>query len=244
MKRFSIVRALGHAFGVWARNVVPFTALTALLYAPVFIWIATYEVAGPLGDVLDELFGWPILAIYGLSTLLAPMLTYRVVQDLRGVRVSMLTSVRFGVRGFVPAIALAIAINVLSSLSSIGGVIVAAIVVCVYYVAPPAAVAERIGAWESLGRSSELTQGRRPGIFLLHLVPGLAAMALMFGWLLPGLEDPDSAIRGDLRATALIVAGAVALMQTFTGIVAAVSYALLRQDKDGLSHEELARVFE
>ena len=244
MTRFSVVRAFGHAIRVWLRNVVPFTVLTALLHAPVFAWIATRDVDGPLEDVVDPLFGWPILAVIGLSTLLAPMLTYRVVQDLRGVRVPMLTSMRFGVRGFVPAIALAIAVNVLLSFSSIGAVIVTAIVVCVYYVAPPAAVAERVGAWESFGRSSELTQGRRVGIFVLHLVPGLAAFAAMFFWVLPGLEDPGSAIRSDLRTTALIMVGAAVLLQTFTAIVAAVSYALLRQDKEGMSHEELARVFE
>ena len=34
------------------------------------------------------------------------------------------------------------------------------------------------------------------------------------------------------------------VFQMFTGIVQAVSYALLRMDKEGVTHDELARVFE
>jgi hypothetical protein len=36
----------------------------------------------------------------------------------------------------------------------------------------------------------------------------------------------------------------VGVFPLFTGIVEAVSYALLRQDKDGASYQDLAKIFE
>src|SRR5438477_1948810 len=101
MKQFRIFRALGLSFKAWFSNFIPFTLLAAVLYAPVVIWLARFD-AGDITDgeaLVNAYFGRPIYVLIALSTLLAPMITYRVIQDLNGHKVSMLTSMKFGVRG-------------------------------------------------------------------------------------------------------------------------------------------------
>lgn len=152
----------------------------------------------------------------------------------------MVTSLTFGLRGIVPAIIVAVAVNLLS-LIPLGGII-AAIITCIWFVAASAAVAERLGPIPALVRSAALTKGRRWGIFGLNFLIGVLAVILMVAWLVPMLRK-DPSIES-IRTGGLILIGVLGVFQLFSGIVAAVSYALLRQDKDGVSHEELARVFE
>jgi hypothetical protein len=244
MDQFRIMRALGLSFRAWARNFIPFTLLAALLYAPVVIWIATYDYSAShsLERLLDSVFLRPIYVLVGLSTLVAPMLTYRVIQELNGTRVSMLTSVKYGLRGILPAIIVAVIVNLLQLIPA--GGIVGAILTCMWFVATPAAVAERLGPFAALSRSGHLTGGRRWGIFGLTFLMGLLLVGLLMLWIMPMFAADADTVVGSLRKTAILLVVTVGVFQTLTGIVQAVSYALLRQDKEGISHEELARVFE
>jgi len=242
MQDFRVFRALGLSFQSWFRNFVPFTALAAVLYAPVFIYVATldFESASSLDKVIDRLFLWPIYLVVGLSTLLAPMLIYRIVQDLNGVKVSLWTSIQHGVRGFLPAIVLAVIVNVLQEVP--GGGIASTILTCIWFVAAPAAVAEKLGPFAAFGRSAELTRGRRWGIFGVTFLIGILAAILMFAWIVPSVSAATEL--SSVRTFAYVLVALFGVLHMFTGIVEAVSYALLRQDKDGVSHDELARIFE
>lgn len=244
MQEFRIFRALGLAFRSWFRNFIPFTLLAAVLYSPVIIWITTIdpEKAKSLDDLVNSIFVRPIYVLVGISTLLAPMITYRVIQELNGTKVSMGTSIRFGLRGILPALILAVVTNVLQ-LIPMGG-IVGAIVTCIWFVAAPAAVAEQLGPVAAMSRSAELTHGRRWGIFGLTFLIGLALVVILMAWIVPMLQKPDLEILTKLKQYSITFVVLMGVFQLFTGIVEAVSYALLRQDKDGVTHEELARVFD
>lgn len=244
MEQFRVSRAIGLSLKSWGRNFLPFTLLTAVLYSPAVIWIATMDLssAHSLDDLLNRVFLWPIYLVTGLATLLAPMLTYRVVQELNGVKVSMLDSMKYGVRGIVPAIILSVVVNVLQQIP-FGGIL-GAIVTCYWFVAAPAAVAEKLGPFAALTRSSVLTQGRRWGIFGLTFLIGIALIALLMVWIVPMFDSSTGDILANLKQTSLIFVCIMGLFHMFTGIVEAVSYALLREDKDGLSYEQLAKVFE
>lgn len=244
VQEFRIFRALGLSFTVWFRNFFPITLLAGLLYAPVFFWVATADLGAStdLDHILDVVFIKPIYALVGLSALLSPLLTYRVVQDLNGTKVSMLTSIKLGLRGIVPAVVLAVVTN-LVQLIPLGGIL-GAIITCYWFVAAPAAVAERLGPFAAFSRSSVLTQGRRGGIFGLTFLIGLALIGLLAVWIVPMFSREPHEIMEGLRTSALMFVATMAVFQTFSGIAQAVSYALLRQDKDGVSHEDLARVFE
>ena len=245
MQEFRVFRALGLAFKAWFRNFIPITLLAAVLYTPVVVWIATStpDLTATKDALVNNYFVRPTYVLVGLATFMAPLLTYRIIQDLNGTRVSLLTSIKYGMRGIVPAILLAAITNVLAMVP-IGGIL-GAIINCIWFVASPAAVAERLGPIAALSRSAVLTKGRRWGIFGLTFVVGLLMVLLMLAYIIPMVQHPDlQDPAGQFKQAAIVIVLLAALFNTLTGIVAAVSYALLRQDKDGVTHEELARVFE
>jgi len=243
MQQFRIFRALGMTFRVWFRNFIPFTLVAAVLYAPAVLVELRIDGTGLDEDaLLEAFFGPPMYLLVALSTLLAPMITYRVIQDLSGSKVSTLTSLRFGLRGVVPALMVTIIGQLLARIP-VAGPIIGTVATCIWFVATPAAVAERLWPMAALTRSSQLTSGRRWGIF------GLAALVVLLGilftavWLVPQLREGGDAVARTREAavTFMVVIGVYYL---FYGIAQAVSYVLLREDKDGVSREQLAKIFE
>jgi hypothetical protein len=244
MQQFRIFRALGMSFKAWFRNLIPFTLIAAVLYAPAVLWELRIDATGLEGEALfNAFFGPSMYLLIALSTLLAPMITYRVIQDLNGAKVSMMTSLQFGLRGVVPALMVTIVSQGLMQIP-IAGAIIATIAGCIWFVATPAAVAERLGAIAALTRSSQLTAGRRWGIFGLALMVNIVGLVLLTVWLLPQMREAGGDTVGRVREAALTFMIVIGVFQMFYGIAQAVSYALLRQDKDGVSHEELAKIFD
>jgi len=244
MEQFKISRALGLSFKSCFRNFLPFTLLAAVLYSPLVIWFATAtpESATDLEDVFNTVFMYPIYFTIGVSALLPPLLTYRVIQELNGTTVSFLTSIKFGLRGVLPALFLAVITNVAQHVP--GGGFVSAFLTCLYFVATPAAVAEKLGPFTAFSRSAELTKGRRWGIFGLTFLLGLMLAGLLLIWIIPMLEGGSLDSASSIRSSSIAVVVILGVFQMFTGVAQAVSYALLRQDKDGVSHAELARIFD
>lgn len=246
-REFRVFRALGLAIKVWAGNFIPFTVLAAVLYAPAFIWMRQLDPtkATSVDDLVQTYFVIPVYVVVAISTLLAPLLIYRVVKHLNGTPVSFFTSMRYGLRGIVPALIVAAATTAISLIplgivASVGS----SILLCFWFVASPAAVAERLNPIAALSRSATLTQGRRGGIFgLLFLLGAIVGIALL-AWIVPMVNDRSSNPFARFKDATLMFAIVMAVFRTYLGIVEAVSYALLRQEKDGVTHEELARVFE
>ena len=244
MEQFKISRALGLSFKSWFRNFIPFTLLAAVLYSPLAIWFAAFDLesATDRQDVFNTVFMYPIYFTIGVSTLLPPLLTYRVIQELNGTTVSIWTSIKFGLRGVLPALFLAVITNVAQRVP--GGGIVSAIVTCVYFVATPAAVAEKLGPFTAFSRSAALTRGRRWGIFGLTFLLGLMLAGLLLLWIVPMFSGNGFDTVAEIHRSAIEVVVVLGVFQMITGIAQAVSYALLREDKDGISYAELARIFD
>jgi len=240
MEQFKISRALGLSFTSCLRNFVPFTLLAAVLYSPLMIWYAMLKPDAAGGA--EDLFSYPIYFTVAVSTLLPPLLTYRIVQELNGTKVSLVTSLKFGLRGVLPALFLAVATNVAQQVP--GGGFLAAFLTCIYFVATPAAVAEKLGPFAAFSRSAELTKGRRWGIFGLTFLLGLVAAGLLLIWILPMLKSSSSQDVSSLRGSSIMLVVILGVFQMITGVAQAVSYALLRQDKEGVSHADLARIFD
>jgi hypothetical protein len=241
VQQFKVFRAIGLAFKAWFANFIPITLLAAVLYAPAIIWSIKMPVDdGPISEQGMNQFihiGWLVTAT---SALVAPFLTYRVVQYMNGTSSSMMSSIKHGFRGILPVIIFAVVINLLGFIP-FGG-IVAIFVQCYWFVCGPAAVAERLGPVAALGRSSTLTQGRRGGIFGLCFLLGIAMVIVLFALFIPMIEHGGRG--GEFKHAVIILIPLICGYQLFLGIVQAVSYSLLRQDKDGVSTEELAKVFE
>ena len=244
MQEFKVFRAIGLGIKSWIRNFIPFTVLMAILYAPAVLWIMKTDpnAATSIDDLQRNSFIYPIMLISAAATLLPPMLIYRVVQELNGTKVSILTSMKYGVRGILPALIIA-AITFVVGLVPLGGII-NIVLTCVFFVATPAAVAERLNPFKALSRSAELTGGRRWGIFGLTFLIGLVQIAIIMAVVAPMLTKGGDEILKNLKSTSLICVIVIGVFQMFDGVVQAISYALLRADKDGMSHEQLAKVFE
>jgi hypothetical protein len=253
LQNFKIFRALGLAFRAWFANFIPITLLAAILYSPVLVLAA--QLPGPeavathsrkemfdLYLVFFERVSWVLV---GAGTLLAPLVTYRVVQWMNGKRASIWTSLKFGVRGIVPAIMIAAVTSLLGLIPY--GVVIGIIISCIFFVAAPAAVAEKLGPINALWRAARLTDSRRGGIFVIYFLMVLAVFLVMFAAISPLMEgNHTNPIEGleTLKRTIAILVATMAVMHLVTGLVQAVSYALLRTDKDGISNEELATVFD
>jgi hypothetical protein len=241
MQQFKVFRAIGIAFKAWFSNFIPITLLAAILYAPAIILATTLKgtddaISQPQLDNFQHIL-WLVIAA---SSLLAPFLTYRVVQYMNGTSSSIITSITHGFRGIIPVIIVAVVVNVLQMIP-VGGII-GAILQCIWFVAGPAAVAERLNPIAALSRSSELTKGRRWGIFGLLFLIGLGLVIVMIALFAPMIANGG---RGsDFKHMVMIIVPTFCGFQLFVGVVQAVSYSLLRADKDGVTHEELAKVFE
>jgi hypothetical protein len=248
VNQFRVFRAIGLAFKAWFANFIPVTVLAAILYSPVFIWVLSLPKIHNIEDADQHwLDAWTLLftrgpwLLVGMSSLLAPLITYRVIQYLNGQSSSMVASLKYGLRGVIPALIVAGISNVLQLVP--GGAFVSIFVLCYFYVAAPAAVTEQLNPIAALGRSSQLTAGRRGGIFGLNFLLGAIVLGVMYTMLKPLLDDPAHHAT-DANGIALMLFGTMCVFQLFMGIVQAVSYTLLRTDKDGVTNDELAKVFE
>jgi len=243
MQEFRVFRAIGLSFKSLFRNFIPFVIITGVLYSPAILMVETSNVnSGSLETVLNSTFIYPLYAMAAAATLLSPMLTYRVVQELNGQKVSIFTSIKYGFRGILPALIIGIIGFVLGKIP-FGGII-NAVLTCIWFVAAPAAVAEKLNPIAALSRSAELTRGRRWGIFGLTFLLGLVMIAILFAYVMPLFDKSRDAVMASMKGTSLTVIITIGVFQMFNGIVEAVSYALLRADKDGMTHEQLAAVFE
>lgn len=246
MRQFRVFRTLAMAVRIWARNAVPLVLLSALLYGPVALWVAT---ASPPDDTSIETLvlrsvARPLAAQGALTALLAPLVTYRVIRELEGATVPFLVSARAGLRGIATAVFAAVVTWFLALVPVLGPFLML-FAACVWFVAPAAAVAERLRPGPALTRSAELTRGRRLAIFGMSVLPELMGTGLALTYssttlTRPGVADPV----GTIRDFTLVVLAVVAVFQVLRTVVAAVAYAFLRADKDGLTVTELGKVFE
>jgi len=238
VEQFKVFRAIGLAFKAWFASFFSITLLAAVLYVPIIAWVAMLPATLQFDDHLAK-FQHALWALIGVSALFAPLITYQVIQYMNDRKPALATSIKFGVRGIVPALIIAV-VTSLVQLAPMGGIL-GTIVTCYWFVGAPAAVVEGLNPIEALSRSAALTQGRRWGIFGLCLLLSLTIVIVFFAWLMPAAQSNDT---DPLRHMIVALMVIIAVYQLFLGIVQAVSYSLLRADKDGVPNDELAKVFE
>ncbi len=244
-EHFSVGTVLGTGFRVWLRNIIPFTLITAVIYAPLIIWAVT-AVSGEM--TLDRVGGAVHWETYGgalsllLNVFVSATLTYGVVMELQGKRASMLACVTNGFARLFPVLGVAI----LNFLAIAGGcicLIVPGIIIrCMLYVATPASVIERPGVMGALKRSRELTAGHKGQIFGIVFLLGLLGFAVrkIVAAMLPNGID---AILAALPKFIYIELALQILLGTLGSVMAAVAYYYLRKEKEGTGADELASVF-
>jgi hypothetical protein len=234
---FSAGRVIGRSFSIWFANFVPFSAVTITLFLPVIVLadLAPAE-RGPGWNLLDLLFS--SLARFVVSG----ALTLGVLKALRGERapVGALFATGFRTMGSVFAVSFRVGLWLL--LGTVLLVVPAFVWYCALFVAVPAAVVEpslRSSA-DALERSRQLTKGNRWGILaILIVVLGVTVTIVVAATALGVLASV-------FPRSVLVVANAtiIALASSFGACTTAVAYNDLRVSKEGVSTEDLVKIFE
>ncbi|HVV84314.1 MAG TPA: hypothetical protein VHE35_14675 [Kofleriaceae bacterium] len=245
---FSVGNALGTSIKVWLRNFAPFTLLSVLIHAPLWIWLASILSGDPTQGKVDDLrhysqFGTVIGML--LNMFVTSTVTYGVVMELRGSRASMGKSISVGLARFLPALGVTLLSIIAATFGLVLLIVPGVILYCMYYVSVPASVIERPGVIGALKRSAVLTRGDRGGIFGMLLVFFFALfMVGIVIAIMTGVRDPQHQTWDGLRHQAMLNVALEALTSTFLAVLAAVTYVQLRFSKDGASADELAKVFD
>lgn len=255
MNQFTIGKALGLSFRAFGRNIPIIIFMAAIsIGLPIFFAMRALGKLDGAGDGgLDALvsninwaFVYPLIGVSVLSMLISPMLTYRVIQDVGGKPAPLGQAFVYGLRGILPALLVGIMAGLCSLIPvQIVASILQMLITVTFFVAAPAAVAEKLGPFAALSRGATLTSGRRWGIFGMMFLIGIIQMIIGLVWLYPKLtssmmDGGFAALRGTLMVFIIIIG----VFQLFVQVVEAVSYVLLREDKEGVTHEELGRIFD
>ena len=243
-REFSIAATFRLSLAAWARNVVPFTLLTAIVYLPLVGWGVSVTRGAPELHALQMFAGLSGAIVAILNTLLSAALTYGVVMELREERASIGACIVVGLKRFLPVIG----VSFLVTLAIVGGTLLllipGIIVTCMLYVAIPASIVERPGLLGALRRSRDLTRGHRMQIFGLYLLSALVIG--ISGTILQRVVLGDAAAATPARWPTFVYAelGRRVVVGPFAAVIPAVAYFLLRQEKEGAPVNQLARVFE
>jgi hypothetical protein len=242
---------LSLGFSVWARNLLPFTAISALVHAPLIVYTVlllgkgqpeTPEEAEVFSDAWTR---WSIVVPVGsvlLSLIATGALTYGVVQQLRGQRASFGSCVTVGLARLPAILGVGVLVALCVGLGFLLLIVPGIILFCMLWVAVPVAVIERPGIRASLSRSAELTRGARGPIFLVLLVLGVLGKVLSLVIEAVFFRPPEwENLKTYLVVEFLI--GVVA-MGSLQATVNAVGYWQLRSSREGATIEDLAKVFD
>jgi hypothetical protein len=246
---FSVGAAMGQGFGIFFKNLPAFLLMAIVIYSPLFAYaMTTNPIEMSMNDIL-----WMgiILAVGGvlLQNLLTAAVTYGVVEQMAGRHAGIGKSLGVGLRRMLPTFGLFLVMSICIALGFVALIIPGIIVACMLYVAVPALVIEQNGIGRAMSRSAYLTKGSRWSIFGMLILLNLLDRA--FNWVVENVLVETVDVGGqsivDPSQWKLYIGGLVGVMLATGALgatISAVSYVLLRNEKDGVGVGELAKVFE
>jgi MFS family permease len=258
--KLDIGRVISQTFAVIGRNLLPFSALSLLLYGlPLTALSILQSQFVTIGDATtfnpDALIWSAYVGLASLitNTILQGALIYGTVQDLNGQRPSVGACLATGLRNFLPLIGMSILLGIGLFFGFLLLVVPGFILLVAWSVAAPALVADRTGVIGAFGRSAELTRGNRWRIFGLFIISWIILMviSMVFGAVM-GASVWTAALSGDadaVQAAALsplnIVVSAVSntILALLSATGFAVLYVELRRLREGLGPQWLSDIF-
>jgi hypothetical protein len=253
---------LARSFPIWGRNVLPFSLLNVIVYAPLLVYgvFAFPMRRDPLtpADAADFMAYSAVLTLGAcLVSYIAPLaVIHGVLEQLRGRPASFVGCLRVYLTRLLPTLGVGLVVGLLAFLfflvgaifvglvgQAFGAPIVAllallppTLVGCMYWVAVPVAAAERRGILGTLRRSAELTRGSRAAIFVVVL------LSLVFQ-VSPFIVARVAAPHGVGAVGGWGVVLLTVSFGSYGAVAAGVAYHDLRISKDGVGVDELVRVF-
>jgi hypothetical protein len=259
---FRVGRVINRSISILSRRFVTLFIIATAAYLPTFLislWMLGFSWTGRrvLGQA-EQVISFILLAVaFPLFSVLGhAMIVHATFQDMRNWPATLGTSVKVGLRRFLPLFGIAILLTILIFIASTLFVALTAritpfllvlapipmvVIVTVCFVTTPACVVEKRGPFGSVRRSAQLTNGHRWRIFGLEvlLVGLLLITSIIIGlldWALIALAGPLLAAISDLIWTEVWLA--------YCGVMVAVAYHDLRVAKEGIDIEQIASVFD
>jgi len=255
---FSASSVISRSLGVTTRNFLTLFVLSLIVMGPIAVvsYFLTPDAAnlekaladvqvGRVGVASDALakqsspgrqFLVSMLQMVG-QAVVAGAVSFVVFQSLRGGKTSIGASVQKGFSRLFPIIGVSIVYALGVGIGLVLLIVPGIIIACMWYVAVPATVLENLGVGAALSRSGALTKGYRGSIFALFLMIFLMMLVVML--VLAGMFAALGAAVGGVLS--LVIGVFIAL---FSGTLSAVCYHDLRMVKDGVSTEDMAKVFD
>ena len=229
-------QALHMGLAAAIRNLIPFSVLSLVVYAP-WIGVLLLAAATPQGERVAAV--WTLLIVllpYVLNNVVTGALSYGVVQQLRGKPAGLGDCL---VRGFADLLRVLLT-GMLAGVRILLGFMLlfvpGVIESCRLWVALPAAVLERASPVQAIKRSIALTAGSRRSIFGVNFIIGLVSLGLG--------KLQEIVTKGMHGWTPVIVSVAITVLLGVWGACSgAVGYYLLRKGKENVDVAELAKVF-
>ena len=224
---------IGRTFSTYAKGIVPLVFVSALFHLPSLLLILAHSGGPVLIAVADGVVGH----------VLSGVLAYYTFMKLSGKQIGFGQALGAGLSRLLPIIGVSIVVAIGTTIGMYLLVVPGVILQCMWFVALPAVVVERIGVFSALGRSSQLTSGSRWSIFGANFVVGMAiGIVGIVGFLLVsgGLRGFSmEAYRYSLWTWSFTVVAA-----PLAALVAAIAYHDLRRFKEGTNVDELTAIFE
>jgi hypothetical protein len=254
---FSVGEVLGTGIKIWLKNFISYVALTGICYLPLFIYAAVKLGSGSNLTISKlqsmQTVGYVVaVASLVLNFVAAGAVTYGVVMSLRGTPVGIGECITTGIKRFLPAIGVSIVAALCICLGFIAIIIPGIILMCVLYVAVPVCIIEARGVGGALSRSAALTKGHKGGIFGLLFIVGVINFVInkiLTATLVPSPASltTSAAVDDFVKSLPKIVYISIAesvIMGSLGAVLCAVSYYLLRSEKEGTNIDQIGSVFD
>jgi uncharacterized membrane protein len=231
----------GHSFKIFAARGVTYSAILMIAHVPMLAIKAHGEWSTTISGGLNGFdFSVPVLAsllAFAILALANGIVCLSVFQFIGGRPSSIGQAIGATLRQSPALIALFLLSLIYTILAGLLLIIPGIIVICVYAVALPVCVVERIGPIKAMSRSAFLTKGNRWRILgftmLLFLVPLLSQLVTILA------KQAGGAVFS--AAASLPIEG---VGGGFTAVAVAVLYARLRVAREGGDFAQIAAVFD
>ena len=237
---FRVGSVFSRAAVVLSRHFLTFFIVIAISYLPIFL-LAMLARTRTTTDAVDpaQVFNGlaSVALILVLSTLGEAIIAHAAFQDMRSRPVRPAESLNVVLRRVLPIVGNAFVAKVLIFLG-FHLLIIPGIILCtMWFVGLPACVVERLGPLTSLRRSWELTEGHHWKVFGMALLFSIASLgSFLIEFELGAVAGPTVGLIGKLIWMGLWAA--------FSAVVGAVTYHDLRVVKEGLTIDQITKVFD
>jgi hypothetical protein len=237
---FRVGRVFDRTLSLYMSNYFSFTLVTLVASLPMLLFInpADSNSSEPLTGssvtfVLLGVFLWFVLRLLSQA-----ILVYGAFQSMRGKSVNLFESLNLTTHKLFPLIGIT-AVSVIGVIiGSMLLIIPGMMLYAAWFVGVPVCMVERLGSWQCLERSAELTRGHRWAIFgiilLLNVGSSIVSKVIEFSF---------AAIGGATFAAIGFLIGN-AIWEAFFAVAVVVTYYELRVSKEGVDIDQIASVFD